>query len=127
MVEKMEELIFNAAIGNIKFIKAQEWVLTSSALTFFGALTAGQKHLAIGPLAPEVRYISIGVIAAMTVFSWHLFSTMAESLDLSRDDVDKIQRTKSKRTCFDRCGIFYCLKAIVIGGAIASSYAIFFA
>ena len=30
MVEKMEELIFNAAIGNIKFIKAQEWVLTST-------------------------------------------------------------------------------------------------
>jgi hypothetical protein len=127
VVEKIDELVFNASIDNIKFIKTQQWVLTSSALTLFGALTAGQKFLAVGPLAASVRYISVAAVWALAIFCWCLFCGLAKSLQNSRDEVDRIMGKKSERACFDTHGIFLCIAAIVGAGAIASSYAIVFA
>jgi hypothetical protein len=124
---RQEEIIYNTAINNIQFIKKQEWVFTSSALTAYGALVAAAKYL---PLSNAMALFLYAAIFASWIFNALILFGMKDSLQLARQDVDRILKNyfnekTPPRNCFDTCGLFFCLLVILFVGSIISAYAIY--
>ena len=127
---KQIELMYENALKNIDFIKKQEWVFTTSALTAYGALyLAAEKIKFTCDLKPWI----IGGIVASVFFSGLIFCGMCRSLKNSRRDLKYLFKTKwlkplnfgaQGRSCFDRWGIFFWLLLIVTSGAVVTAYGI---
>jgi hypothetical protein len=125
---KQVELFYQSQLTNIQFIKKQEWIFTTSALTAYGALATAGKYFFF---TPEIKTILYLAIAGSLAFSALIFHGMYKSLDNSRNELDRVlpEYFKSlhepdKRGYFDRCGIFIGLFLIVSVGAAISAYAV---
>ena len=132
---KRIELLEVGAQENIRFIKKQEWVFTSSVLTAYGSLIAASRYI---NFVCAMKIILLVAIALSLVFSWLVFDGLKRSLQTSRDvsklifekyypenEKREIKRLVPKtRSYFDRCGIFIWLFVILLFGAGIAAYAI---